>query len=195
MSASTITQVSTNIDITYPIAGIDNNSNGFRTNFSLIQQSFAVADAEISNLDANTVKTNANNTFGSGFVNNFNNATVQRPRLQNERYIVSLNTGSSTLDYSAGSFHKREPVDSTTYTVSNWPTTGLYAVMRVSVAPRTANTTTISFSNGSSPIFKDASTTLPYTATSTATVVWDLWSIDGGSTVFVQHVGGPYSTF
>mgnify|MGYP000108356736 CR=1 FL=1 len=42
-----------NIDITYPIAGQDNDTQGFRTNFTNIQNNFATAYQEISGLQAN----------------------------------------------------------------------------------------------------------------------------------------------
>ncbi|CAB4129310.1 hypothetical protein UFOVP112_408 [uncultured Caudovirales phage] len=40
----------TNIDITYPIAGQDNDTQGFRNNFTNIKNNLAVAKDEISNL-------------------------------------------------------------------------------------------------------------------------------------------------
>jgi hypothetical protein len=42
------------INITYPIAGQDNDTQGFRDNFSNIKNNFAVASAEISALQANS---------------------------------------------------------------------------------------------------------------------------------------------
>jgi hypothetical protein len=43
----------TDIDITYPIAGQDNDTQGFRTNFTVIQENFNIAATEISALQAN----------------------------------------------------------------------------------------------------------------------------------------------
>ena len=43
-----------NIDVTYPIAGQDNDTQGFRTNFNNIRNNFRVAGAEITALQANT---------------------------------------------------------------------------------------------------------------------------------------------
>lgn len=40
----------TNIDILYPIAGQDNDTQGFRTNFANILGNFATAKAEITDL-------------------------------------------------------------------------------------------------------------------------------------------------
>lgn len=42
-----------NIDITYPIAGQDNDTQGFRDNFSNIKNNLSVAATEISALQAN----------------------------------------------------------------------------------------------------------------------------------------------
>ena len=43
-----------NINITYPIAGQDNDTQGFRDNFSNIKNNFSVASAEITALQANS---------------------------------------------------------------------------------------------------------------------------------------------
>jgi hypothetical protein len=42
------------INITYPIAGQDNDTQGFRDNFSSIKNNFSVAQSEISSLQANS---------------------------------------------------------------------------------------------------------------------------------------------
>jgi hypothetical protein len=42
------------INITYPIAGQDNDTQGFRDNFSSIKNNFSVAQTEISALQANS---------------------------------------------------------------------------------------------------------------------------------------------
>ena len=48
--ASTITNYSSAINVNFPISGADNDSQGFRTNFSQIQSALKVASTEISNL-------------------------------------------------------------------------------------------------------------------------------------------------
>jgi hypothetical protein len=42
----------TNIDITYPIAGQDNDTKGFRDNFTVIKNNFSVARSEITAVQA-----------------------------------------------------------------------------------------------------------------------------------------------
>lgn len=52
--ASTITNVSSNINIAYPLPGVDNDSQGFRSNFTSIKNSLQVASDEISRLQSST---------------------------------------------------------------------------------------------------------------------------------------------
>jgi hypothetical protein len=44
-----------NIDITYPIAGQDNDTQGFRNNYINIRNNFNIASSEISNLQSNVI--------------------------------------------------------------------------------------------------------------------------------------------
>lgn len=46
-----------NIDITYPIAGQDNDTQGFRDNFRHIRNNLIVAKTEISDIQANLTST------------------------------------------------------------------------------------------------------------------------------------------
>lgn len=52
--SSTITNYSSAINVDFPIAGQDNDTQGFRTNFSKIQSALGVASAEISALQLTT---------------------------------------------------------------------------------------------------------------------------------------------
>lgn len=67
------------IDETYPIAGRDNDSQGFRDNFSVIKNNFEAAKSEIDDLQLNTARIDDSNNFGgNNIVNaNFSNTTEQ----------------------------------------------------------------------------------------------------------------------
>jgi Chaperone of endosialidase len=54
--ASTITNLINTIDTTYPVAGVDNDSQGFRNNFTIIQQSLLATQGEIDSIN-NTIST------------------------------------------------------------------------------------------------------------------------------------------
>jgi hypothetical protein len=47
----------TNIDIAYPVAGQDNDTKGFRDNFTIIKNNFTVASSEISDLQTTLTST------------------------------------------------------------------------------------------------------------------------------------------
>ena len=49
---------SASINALYPVAGQDNDSQGFRDNFSTIKSNFTAAKAEIETLQTNTAKKN-----------------------------------------------------------------------------------------------------------------------------------------
>ena len=51
--SSTITNYSSAIVAEFPVAGVDNDSQGFRTNFSKIKSSLKIASDEISALQLN----------------------------------------------------------------------------------------------------------------------------------------------
>ena len=58
-----------NIDTAYPVAGQDNSTQGFRTNFTNIKQNFEYAEQEINALQNNSAVING--------ANNFNNNTIE----------------------------------------------------------------------------------------------------------------------
>ena len=53
----------TNIDETYPVAGQDNDSQGFRDNFSQIKTQLGTASTEITTIQTNQAVTNADTDF------------------------------------------------------------------------------------------------------------------------------------
>ena len=59
--ASTIDD--TSIDATFPVAGQDNNSQGFRDNFNTVKSNFVAAKSEITTLQTNSAKLNANKNY------------------------------------------------------------------------------------------------------------------------------------
>ena len=64
--ASTIT--TTGFDAAYPVAGQDNDSQGFRTNFTVTKTALEAARDEITALQTNTAKLNASNDFNGSII-------------------------------------------------------------------------------------------------------------------------------
>jgi len=104
----------TNIDITYPIAGQDNDTQGFRTNFQNIQNNFLTAASEITTLQSNTSAIVANVTIlQTGGLTTANSLTANTITLNNVIQFANLTTtqinsiatparGMTAYNYSTG---------------------------------------------------------------------------------------------
>jgi len=177
--SSTVTNYSNQININFPVAGQDNDSEGFRNNFSKIQNAFSSAAKELTNLQTNSVSLNAQNDFG--------NNVIKRAALQGASQVVNNaggfngTTSSVIVNYAEGSYQQFS-VDPATYvfTVQNWPPSGKLGTIRLEITPTSASSTTISF--GGAVTFLDtgiAGSTVTYTQT--RPIVWELFSPDAGA--------------
>ena len=95
----------TNINGNYPVAGQDNNSQGFRDNFSSIKNNLSIAKDEITDLQSKVVLKSA--LVGDELDNDFDGSVIKNAELRGSREtVVSLGTISGTIDidYANGSF-------------------------------------------------------------------------------------------
>ena len=127
-----------NINGEYPVAGQDNNTQGFRDNFTNIKVNFQYAETEITNLQANSI------SKVSTSVNEFNDGVIYGARLQNTGYI-QLNRGNvaptANVNYAAGSFQTITANAATTLNFTNLPSAGNTAVITLAINAVAANTT------------------------------------------------------
>lgn len=86
--ASTITNISNNIDITFPLPGVDNDSQGFRSNFTSIKNSLKVASDEISRLQTSA---STPDLSGTDFLNLKNSVLIGTTN--QEQYDGGYNLG------------------------------------------------------------------------------------------------------
>ena len=135
------------IDQTYPTAGQDNDSQGFRDNFNNIKDSLSLASSDIVELQSKAVlkagigtnDTVTNDLAGSSITNGqFNTfyATAYSP-------VAPVTTGQY-VDLANGSFQSFVMGADIDFTFRGWPITGQYAVVRLLLTaqdptiPRTA---------------------------------------------------------
>jgi hypothetical protein len=179
-----------NIDATFPIAGQDNSSQGFRDNFTAIKLAFSTATSEISNLQLTSAQLNQ--------TNDFQNNEIVRGKLRWCGLAANNNTSGAlgVLDYSQGNYKKVVAPNTTpivfdvTNTGTNWPAAGTYGqIMLQVVAPNDPAGVSINFTASRGTLYRNTSTTLPYTAAQNSTSMWELWSTDAGNTVFVRLAG------
>lgn len=116
-----------NIDGTFPIAGQDNSSQGFRDNFTNIRNNFSYAQSEISDLQSKAITTSA--LTGGTLTNDMAYNQIYRAQLFSPSYTylnLGTPTGGSTitLDYSVSTFQKFTTNGSYTMAFANWPDSG-----------------------------------------------------------------------
>jgi len=122
---------SNNIDATYPVAGQDNDSQGFRDNFSAIKNNFTYTKSEIEDLQSKVVLKAAltggslNNDMGGS---NISNGTYTN--FHGTSYAQTVNTAAD-INIENGSLQAFTLNSNTTFTFKNWPDSGTYANVRV----------------------------------------------------------------
>lgn len=171
-----------NIDATFPVAGQDNSSQGFRDNFANIKIALSTATTEISDLQLNTVKLNEENDFAFA-------GTVKRLEMNRVGFTADNSAPTNgTIDFSLAQYHLSAITTNTTFVVTNWPASGIYAKVRLEIKPTTATPAkTIAFSAGGGTVVKSSGA--PTSVSSLNPTIWDIWTTDGGTRVFVQYVG------
>lgn len=124
-----------NIDGTYPVAGQDNNSQGFRDNFTNIKTNFQFAEDEITDLQ-NKVLLKAALT-GTTLDNNMNDNLLYAARIQDfsaTRVAISPVSNTYTLNYASGHYQTFATVNSTSpIAFVNFPPTGTYGYCKIQV--------------------------------------------------------------
>ena len=123
-----------NIDGAYPVAGQDNNSQGFRDNFTNTATNFQYAADEISDLQAKAVLKSA--LVGTTLDNNMGGSVLSNAQLQDKsETVVSLGTvaGSTTINYALGSVQTLTTNGAVTLAFSNFPPAATAGTVRVQV--------------------------------------------------------------
>ena len=102
------------IDITYPIAGQDNDSQGFRDNFTNINSNFEVAKTEIEALQDSTA------------VANYAFDPAQVPSVSEDNYVLtySNSTGLLSLEAASGPALLTSNLDVATFAITTTTTDG-----------------------------------------------------------------------
>ena len=192
------------IDATYPVAGQDNDSQGFRDNFTNIKTNFTTAASELSDLQSKVILKSPLN--GSVSVSNdfagqqIVNAELVAATLNWVDLGPQDNGSSVTVDYSQGHYQTVLANGSLSITFSNFPSpttsaaafiivriTTVAADQLVSLPAGVANSGSgvgLQGWNGSGIVFDDA-----------GTYEFEFRTIDGGTNIFVTDLNRPRSSF
>ena len=116
------------IDGAYPVAGQDNNSQGFRTNFTNTVTNFQYAADEITDLQNNAVLKAA--LTGTVLDNNMNGSPLYNylaKEVSQTTSLIGTTSGSVTLNWANGSYQTLTTSGSIVLGFSNFPAAGVAA--------------------------------------------------------------------
>ena len=181
-----------NIDTAYPIAGQDNDSQGFRDNFTNIKTNFQYAEEEIDDLQSKVLLKAA--LTGTTLDNDMNGALLRNAKLQGTRatrIAPSATSGSINIDFSAGSYYKiSQLTGNVTLGFTNIPSAGNYAEWTVQLTqPSSPYLVTLpaAVSVGNTTLQGcDANNVVTYNQSGTYNLKFS--TSDGGSTIVVEDL-------
>lgn len=178
------TTAATQIDPTFPIAGRDNNSQGFRDNFDNIKTGMTNVVSALTGLNTRTPKLDENNDF--------NGQVIENAELR-QVYGAVLNNGTTNtnenIDLRQAQYFTYTINADLTLTFSQWPAADKYAQFYIDVkSDGTARTLTFATTSGT--IVPHPALTLPYNLSANSDIrsIFSVWSVDGGNKVFIRLV-------
>ena len=186
MAITISTSTINDIDAAYPVAGVDNDSQGFRDNFTSIKNSLSAAAADLESLDTTAAKKNADNDFNGN-------------KIQEADFIATTETlyetgniqTSQNISFSNGHYQKVEVGGNITLTLADWPAAGKLAKLRLEIVTDGTGSYEITWAASGGGSFKshaDFPGTFDVTSDANPIVV-DFWTSDAGLTVFRQSYG------
>jgi len=194
-----------NIDGAYPVAGQDNNSQGFRDNFTNTKTNFQFAADEITDLQNKVILKQA--LTGTTLDNNMLGSPLTNAVLSNMSYTrlaLGSVSGSQTINYSAAMFQTLTTTGSVNLGFSNFPAAGSQAIVTVQITVSSvAHTVTLTSLGtwvnavGIQGLNLTSPTTAVITFAATGTYTFQFTTSDGGTTVTVNEVNkliAPFNT-
>lgn len=177
-----------NINVSFPVAGEDNSSQGFRDNFSGIKSNFTQAKTEIEAMQTNK----ANLDASSDFTNN----EVSRAKFKNTSQTVyghgSVGSGSITLNHENGHYQTATITADTTFAFSNFPSGAAGRItLDLTVSP-TASTLTFPSAVIKADNVHGSDGTSDQITPGLGRVLYEFISPDGGTTVLMHQLGKQY---
>ena len=186
-----------NIDGTYPIAGQDNNSQGFRDNFTQTKVNFQYAASEITDLQNNVVLKSA--LTGGAIDNNMGGTLLYDATMQDFAATVvaiSLSGTTCTVNYASGHYQTVTISSVITVAFTNFPTSGYqgWVILRVTATAGQTMTLPAAVGAGVSAasvlgIQGIASNVITFKESGTYEFLFH--TVDGGSSIFISELTRP----
>jgi hypothetical protein len=183
----------TNIDENYPVAGQDNDSQGFRDNFQNIKTALNTAATEITSLQGDTPSLTSENDFTDKKLKKaiFEDTAWSAPSAE----TISTETN---VDYTAGHYRRliltAEKTDSNNVVITNWAPSESAGHMILEVRSNNSNQKFFKVISSSGSVLTDTSN-VDFSGSgfdltdASAKYVFQVWSPDQGANVFVYYLG------
>ena len=177
------------IDGTYPVAGQDNNSQGFRDNFTNTKTNFQYAANEITDLQNKAVLKAA--LTGTTLNNNMAGSPLSAANISDfsaVAAIIGTTSGTVAIDYTAGHYQTVTITSGNFISLafSNFPAAGNFGIVRVAITVLSTASTVVlpgAVSVGTSNLQGYSAGTISYDQTGTYT--YDFTTSDGGTTISI----------
>ena len=181
----------TNIDATFPVAGQDNDSQGFRDNFNQIKTQLSTAGTEITAIQTNQAVTNADTDF-----NGHDQSELVLKDWGQKVVAKGAVTGSVACSFADANVTTLTTSGNVTLTFTNFPTddsgTNVYATMKVllskAVSTHTVTLTGVTFPNDEDGDVGDSSSVSTTFPEGQGVYVFDIFSVDGGTTKYISKI-------
>lgn len=191
-----------NIDGTYPVAGQDNNSQGFRDNFTNIKTNFQYAEDEINDLQSKVVLKAA--LTGSTLDNDMLGSILSNATIQDfaaTRVALGTLSGSVGINYAAGHYQTVTTSGSISLAFTNFPPAASqgWVIVRVTVS-NTAHTLTLPAAVGNGASLASVQGIQGFssnviTFAETGTYEFQFHTDDGGSTIYLSELTRPRNRY
>jgi hypothetical protein len=178
-----------NVDGTFPKAGQDNSSQGFRDNFSATKNNFTEAKTEIESLQTNKASLNASSDFAD------NEVTRAKFKDTSETIYAHGTTGGAiTLNHGNGHYQTITTNASVTLSFTNWPATATLGKIILDVTcASVAHTLTIpSAVMVADNVTGGDGSSDTITFPDTKRFLYEFLTTDAGTTILMHQVGKVY---
>lgn len=181
----------TDIDATYPIAGQDNDSQGFRDNFTTIKSNFVASKTEIEALQSTTAQGITYDSDNS--LNDFNGLKIQDASLEAVTQEVNVIAGVNSqtdINFTNGHYQSVQVTDDVTLRFALWPATLKYGKIRIALTSdgSSRRVTWTTESGGSIKYGPNYPSNLDITDAANPIMV-DVFTVDGGAVVYIEYIG------
>jgi Flp pilus assembly protein TadG len=171
--------ITDSIDVEFPVAEQDNDSQGFRDNFSSISNALDTAASEITALQLTTAKLDQNNDFGGNVLIN----AVTR-RVYNSDYSFT----GSTVNVTDGDYQIVN-LTSNALSITGWPELIDGGCVKVRLLLKSGGTSkSVTVTSANSEFVKTNFDNLLVIPANKEAVI-EVWSSDIGVNVYVHNLG------